>query len=347
MTLDRVRLTELLAFARGRGASDLHVGVGEPPVLRIAGSLTTLDVPPLGAAALEAFVADVGPRPADVVCRSGAGAPYRLHAYRSMRGLRLAFRLLAADVPSLEALLLPPIVATLAEKRSGLLLFTGPTGSGKTTALAALVDHINATSERVIVTVEDPVEYVHRSRRSVVVHCALGDDVASYAEALHGFMRADPDVILVGEMRERTTMEAALSAAETGHLVLSTVHTADASQTVDRIVDAFPTEAQGQIRSQLAGSLLGVVSLRLVPARAGGRVLASEVLTGTDAVRAMIRDGKTHQLRNAILTGRATGMQTLEAALSELTVRGTIDVEAARSVAARPAEVRELARVAG
>jgi twitching motility protein PilT len=284
----------------------------------------------------------------DVAVRAGLGAPYRLHAYRSTAGLRLAFRFLRGAIPALETLSLPPIVASLATRPNGLVLFTGPTGSGKTTALAALVDRMNRTSERVIVTVEDPVEYVHAPVRSLIAHTEIGTDVRDFAEALRGFMRADPDVILVGEMRDRATMEAALGAAETGHLVLSTLHTSDAAQTVDRIVDAFPSEAQQQVRTQLAATLAAVVSLRLVPIRNGsGRVAAAEVLIGTDAVRAIVRDGKSHQLRNTIATGRASGMQTLEASLSDYVVRGIVDLDAARAVANHPADIRELERAAG
>jgi twitching motility protein PilT len=284
----------------------------------------------------------------DVARRTGIGAPYRLHAFKTMRGLRLAFRFLAAEIPTLEALDLPAVITTLAARTSGLIVFTGPTGSGKTTALAALIDRINRTSERVIVTVEDPVEYFHAPLRSVIAHCEIGSDVPDYAAAIRSFMRADPDVILVGEMRDRATMEAVLSAAETGHLVLSTLHTIDAAQTIDRMIDAFASDAQCQIRTQLASTLLAVVSLRLVPLRNGdGRTASAEILIGTDAVRAMIRDGKTHQLRNAIATGRAAGMRTLETSLSDLVVRGTISLEVARLAATRPAEVRDLERVAG
>jgi twitching motility protein PilT len=227
------------------------------------------------------------------------------------------------------------------------VLFTGPTGSGKTTALAALVDRMNRSSERVILTVEDPVEYVHAPRRSLVAHCEVGSDVADYAEALRSFMRADPDVMLIGEMRDRLTMEAALTAAETGHLVLSTLHTNDAAQTIDRIVDAFGGDAHAQVRAQLAATLVAVVSLRLVRARTGGRIAACEVLVATDAVRALVRDGKTHQLRNVIATGRSAGMQTLEAHLSDLVVHGAIDLATARAASMRPSDIRDLERVAG
>jgi twitching motility protein PilT len=357
MSLERVRLDELLALARGRNASDLHVGGGTPPTLRIDGRIVVLDLPPFSQDALRGFadeVLEVQARTrlatlgnADIARRSGLAAPYRLHIFHTTAGLRCAFRLLATSVPMLDALALPPIVASFANRPNGLILFTGPTGCGKTTALAALIDRMNRTSERMIVTVEDPVEYVHAPLRSLIAHSEIGTDVADYAEALRGFMRADPDVILVGEMRDRATIEAALTAAETGHLVLSTLHTNDAAQSIDRIVDTFADDAQAQVRAQLAATLVGVVSLRLVPARAGGRIAACEVLTGTDAVRAIVREGKTHQLRNTIATGRASGMQTLEASLSDLLVRGTIDVPAAHAAANRPAELRDLDRVAG
>lgn len=358
MNHDVVRLAELLALARGRAASDLHVGTGSAPTLRLHGRITPIEVAPLSADALEAFLARVLPDAlaarcrasgtVDAICRTGTGAPYRLHVYRSMSGLRLAFRFLAGEIPALDTLGLPAAVAALAARAHGLVVFTGPTGSGKTTALAALVDRINRTSDRVIVTVEDPVEYVHAPLRSVIAHCEIGSDVQDYAAALHGFMRADPDVILVGEMRERPTMEAVLTAAETGHLVLSTLHTNDAPQTIDRIVDAFGGHAQVQIRTQLAATLVAVVSLRLVPVCEGdARVAAAEVLMGTDAVRAMIRDGKTHQLRNAMATGRAAGMRTLETSLSDLVVRRVISLDAARRYANRPSEVRDLEGLAG
>jgi len=350
-----VRIGELLALARARGASDLHAGADEPPSLRVDGRLIVLDGPPLERDAIGAYCAAVLPIDAarrlavrgtvDTALRDGPGAPYRLHVYRSTSGARAAFRLHPPEVPALDQLALPAILASFVTRPNGLLLLTGPTGSGKTTALAALVDRINRTAERVVVTVEDPVEYVHVPRRSLVAHCEVGRDVLDYAEALRGFLRADPDVILVGEMRDRETIEAALTAAETGHLVLSTLHTNDAPQTVDRIVDAFPSAAHPQVRAQLAATLIAIASLRLVPLRDGaGRTAACEILIATDAVRAMIRDGKTHQLRNALTTGRSVGMQPLEAHLSDLVVRGRVALEAARAVANRPGDVRELER---
>lgn len=352
MTLDVVRLHDLLRTARGRGASDLHVASDDGPVLRVDGRLVPLDHPPIPESALRAFLTAAFGEEAiarldgcgavdGAPARDAAAAPYRIHAYRHAGGLRLAIRLLAERVPALEELGLPAVVARFAALPSGLILFAGPTGSGKTTALSSLVDRINRTSSRMIVTIEEPVEYLHARRRSVVAQCEVGRDVADYAEALRGVMRADPDVIVVGELRDPHAIAAALTVAETGHLVYATVHTNDASHTVDRIVDAFPPSAQHDVRAQLAAALAGIVALRLVRRRDGGRVAAAEILVATDAVRALIRDGKTHQLRNAIVTGRQVGMQTLEAHLGELVLRGTIAPDEARAVAVRPLDVRD------
>ena len=356
MSLGAIRVRELLRAARGRGATDLHLGAGERPTLRVGSRLVSLEGPALAEADLRAFLtatlsAEQVARldragGADGACvRNEEVAPYRVHAFRHAGGLRVAIRLLAPAVPTLEELGLPAAVAALAQRPSGLVLFAGPTGSGKTTAAAALIDRINRGSERNVLTVEDPVEYVHVPVRSLIAHCEIGRDVADYAEAVHGFLRADPDVILIGEMRDRGTMAAALTAAETGHLVMATLHTNDAAQTVDRIVDAFPAEAHAQVRAQLAAVLAGVVALRLLPREHGtGLRAAAEVMLGTDAVRAMIREGKTHQLRNAIVTGRAAGMQTLETHLSELVVRGEVSLADARAATARPGEVRTFER---
>jgi twitching motility protein PilT len=324
--------------------------------MRIDGRLVPVETPALAEPIVREYLAGAftGPQLARLDAQGTADAaapraaeagPYRVHAYRHAGGVRIAIRLLAERVPSLEMLALPDAVATFAHRPAGLVLFTGPTGSGKTTALAALVDRINRESERNIVTVEDPVEYVHAPARSLVTHCEIGRDVIDYGEALRGFLRADPDVILIGEMRDRVTIGAALTAAETGHLVFSTLHTNDAAQTIDRIVDAFPSDAHAQARSQLSSVLAGIVALRLVP-RAGrsGRRAAAEILVGTDAVRALVREGKTHQLRNTIVTGRASGMQTLETHLSELVLRGEVTLAAAHAVTGRPNEVRAVDR---
>ncbi|BDE06626.1 twitching motility protein PilT [Vulcanimicrobium alpinum] len=358
MSLGSIRVHDLLRAARARRASDVHFGGLERPALRVDGRLVGGDAAPIDDAAARDFLtetlvpeqlarldargtADGGAAP------GAAGSPYRVHAYRHAGGVRVAVRLLAERIPSLDQLGLPAAVASLAARGAGLVLFTGPTGSGKTTALAALIDRINRTAERTICTIEDPVEYVHVPARSLITQCEIGRDVADFDEALRGFLRADPDVILVGEMRDRATMEAALTAAETGHLVFATLHTNDAAQTVDRIIDAFPPEAHAQVRSQLAAVLAAIVALRLVPRRDGaGRRAAAEILIGTDAVRALIREGKTHMLRNTIVTGRASGMQTLETHLCELVVRGEVTLADAQAVSSRPAEVRAFERSA-
>jgi twitching motility protein PilT len=357
LELAAIRVEELLRNARVRSASDIHFGGGARPALRIDGRLTVLDDEPLPEPAIAAFLQTQLREPAlrrlaergtaDGACSTPDVGPARIHAYRQLGGMRVVVRLLAQTVPHLASLELPPAIGAFAGAPLGLLLFTGPTGSGKTTALAALIDTINCTSERNIVTIEDPIEYIHTPIRSAIAQCEVGRDVVDYAEALRGMLRADPDVILIGEMRDRETMAAALTAAETGHLVLATLHTNDAAQTIDRIVDAFPGEAQNQIRTQLAAVLLATVGLRLVPRRCGtGRRGAAEILVATDGVRTMIREGKTHQLRNAIVTGRNVGMQTLEQHLSELVARREIALSDAQAVTSRPHDVREAAGAA-
>ncbi len=353
-----LRVYEVMQIGRNRGASDVHIVEGGPVVFRIDGRLDRLSDWTIQRAEIDLFLrealdeatrrrfethgnADGGIQHADL-------GSVRIHAFRERAGVRVAVRLLALSVPPLELLGLPAVVGRLAERRSGILLFTGPTGSGKSTAMAAVIDRINRTQERHIVTVEDPVEYFHTSRRSVIAHCEVGTDVSSFGEALRGFMRADPDVIMVGEMRDLETMAAAITAAETGHFVLATLHSPDTATSIDRLIDSFPGEQQHQIRTQLSQTLIAVVGMRLLPLKAGpGRRAAAEVLLATDAVRAMIREGKTYQLRNAIATGRAAGMQTLETHLSDLVVRGEVSLEDARSVAEHPADVRELTRTAG
>jgi twitching motility protein PilT len=348
--LAAIRIDELLHNARVRGASDVHFGTDERTAIRIDGRLIVLDAPAFPGSAIDTFLAAQLPPAAlarlaasgtaDAAGRASAIGPYRIHAHRHNGGTRIVIRLLAPNVPQLAQLGLPPVIASFAQAPLGLVLFTGPTGSGKTTALAALIDTINRTSERNIITIEDPIEYVHAPIRSLISHCEIGRDVTDYAEALRGMLRADPDVILVGEMRDRETMAAALTAAETGHLVFATLHTNDAAQTIDRIVDAFPSEAQNQIRAQLAAILVAVVGLRLVPRQgASGRRAAAEVLVATDGVRNTIREGKTHQLRNAIVTGRKAGMQTLESDLASLVARREIELDGALAVSNRPHEI--------
>jgi twitching motility protein PilT len=350
-----LRIHEIVALGRERGASDVHLAGNEAAVVRLQGRLDRLHDRVPQPAEIDAFLRETLDEQTrarfDQHGNGDAGlqhprlGPLRIHAFRGHSGTRVAIRLLVPTVPALERLGLPAAIAGLASRHSGLVLFTGPTGSGKSTAMAALIDKINRTQERHIVTIEDPVEYVQQPVRSLIVHCEVGRDVSSFAEALRGVMRADPDVIMVGEMRDRETMTAALAAAETGHFVLATVHTAEAATSADRLIDAFPAEQQPQVRAALAQSLVAVIGTRLVPLRTGrGRCAAAEVMIASDAIRAMIREGKTHQLRNAIATGRSLGMQTLESHLCELVARGEVSIDEARKAAEHPAEVRELAR---
>ena len=347
--LASVRLSEVLQAARTANASDIHLCAGKPPVLRIDGRLKIQSTIPSSEpeiAELLALVLDAAARErlrtaGDVsVTYSGREiGSVRIHAYSTIHGPALAFRLLSESIPELESLRLPKSVIALTNRERGLVIVAGPTGSGKSTILAAMVDRIARERSKHIITVEDPVEYRLRSDASVVSQREVGRDVPSFAEAVTGALRSDPDVILLGEMREREAMHAALTAAETGHLVLTTLHTGDAPQTVDRIVASFEGAMQEQVRAQLSQTLLGVVCVRLVPRRAGGRICAAEVLLATDAVRHLIRTGKTHQLRNVISTGRQFGMQTLESHLSELVDGGVVAGEEAAAVTDRPGEL--------
>lgn len=340
---------ELIALARARNASDVHI----PPdsgvaILRVNGVLEpqAAHYDPAFSEYLTANLLDEKEierlrATGDVTAarRDETSGALRVHAFRTARGVAFSIRMLAAQIPTLESLQLPYAVRRLTARQHGLVLFAGPTGSGKTTALAALVEKMNAEGNRHIVTIEDPIEYEHRSRGSLVSQREVGRDAISFSAALRGALRSDPDVIVLGEMRDVETMQAALAAAETGHLVFATLHTTDASQTVDRIVDIFAAQAQDQIRTQLAQTLVAVVCMRLVPS-ANGRRAAAEVLIATDAVRNLIREKKTYQLRNAIGTGRQIGMQTLEMHLSELVMRREVSLAAARLAAVRPDEIR-------
>lgn len=338
-----VRLTEVLHVARKRGASDVHLCPGMPPVFRIDGELDPMDASVVAAEEIAQIAKSLLSEPehrrfdshGDItgMHRDSGGGRVRVHAYQTANGCALALRLLALSVPSLETLHVPPAVASFCDLVRGLVLITGPTGSGKSTLTAAIVDRINRTHSKHIITIEDPVEYEHSSVRSLVSQRQILVHAPAFDIAVHGALRSDPDVLVIGEIRDPETMHAALTAAETGHLVLTTLHTGDAGQTIDRIVGAFQAEMQQQVRVQLAQTLAGVVCVRLVSrAQGGGRVCAAEILVANDAVRHLIRDGKTHQIKNVLSTGRHAGMQTLEAHLADLTARGEITAESARAV---------------
>lgn len=349
--LANIRFSDALAIATLRRASDIHFSPGSSSAIRVDGDLQFLPGSPIAAeetlALAEHLLDDAGSErmrqrgDASATWCSEDGQTLRVHAFIAAKNVHLALRLLHRRVPSLDELHMPHAVSSLAERHRGLVLFAGPTGAGKSTSLAALLGDINKRQSRRIITIEDPIEYRHESDKSCISQREVGRDVPDFSSAVTGALRADPDVIMIGEMREAATMRAAITAAETGHLVLSTLHTGDAVQTIDRIIDAFEGEQQAQIRSQLSSALVAVVCQRLVArARGGGRCLAAEILFANDAVRATIREGRTHQLRNTMLTGRQSGMQTLEHHLSELMQSGLIDRSSAEAVSERHGELR-------
>ncbi len=337
---DSSSLDRLLAQAARQHASDLLLVAGAPPVLRISGALAAAAAAPLsGEDTRELVLPLLEPRQYEELqknktidfcfLREGVGR-FRANLHYQRGTLAACFRLLPARIPSLESLHLPPALARLTERRQGLVLVTGPTGCGKSTTLAALLDQINGRRRDHIVTIEDPVEYVHVNRSSIVEQIEVGHDAPSFAGSLRSILRQSPDVILVGEMRDAETIATVLTAAETGHLVFSTLHTNDAPQAVSRILDSFPAAGQPQVRQQLSLAIAGVVAQQLVPGVDPlQRFPACEVLLGTDGVRALIRKGDDHQLRSQMSVGRAEGMMTMEQALAELVRRGKISRETA------------------
>lgn len=338
--LATVLLSDAFHAARSRRASDLHLVPSLPPVLRIDGRLEPWEGPGLSAedlAGVAGSLLDEAER--ETLRRTGdvtativdAEVSVRVHAHRTNTGTAFALRFLAQDVPSFIDLELPHVIAELSRRPHGLIVLAGPTGSGKSTTLASLVALMNDENSRKIIMIEDPIEYRLRSKRSIIVQRQVGRDVPSFAHAVIGALRGDPDVIVIGEMRDPATTSAAITAAETGHLVLATLHAGDASQSIDRLVDAFPAERAEYARARLAQVLLGIVAQRLVERASGaGRCAAAEVLVVTDAVRHMIRDGKQHQLPTVMATGRQFGMQPLDIHLAELVASGHITAAAAR-----------------
>ncbi len=337
-----------------RKASDLHLKADSAPVLRIDGELEPQDLPPLSAAAMSAILEEITDdeqrerfdeeKELDFAHLAPGGiGRFRVNAALQRGSVTLAFRLVREDIPSVEDLGLPAIAGSLALKRRGLVLVTGPTGCGKSTTLAAMIGHLNERERRHIVTIEDPIEYMHQNKRCLISQRELGPDTKSFADALKHALRQDPDVILVGEMRDLATIAAALTAAETGHLVLATLHTPNAPQTIDRIIDVFPPHQQQQVRAQLAMALEAVLCQTLVPRAGGaGRVPAMEIMVATSAIRSLIREGKTHQLLSVIQTGAQSGMCTLDQALAALYRAGVIGAEAALEHSQSPDEVKGL-----
>jgi len=340
----------LLSYLWERRGTDLHLTAGSAPLVRVDGELHAVaDQPVLKPADTEA-IAHVLLSEADLAKFAQRGdidfafgfdhlARVRGSAFTQRGSIALALRMIPSQIPSMSELGLPEAVQQMVEAPSGLILVTGPTGSGKSTTMAAMIDHINATRFSHILTIEDPIEYVHRHGQGAVNQREVGEDTESFARGLRSALREDPDVLMVGEMRDLESIETVLTLAETGHLVIATLHTNDTSQAVDRLVGVFAGEQQNQARLQLSASLVGVVYQRLLPRKEGGLVAAFEVLRGTIAVRNLIRESNTRQLRNAITMGQADGMQTLEMHLSQLVTEGIIDRDEAVHRSLYPKEI--------
>ena len=344
-------LDSLLRATVDSGASDLHLTVGRPATARRDGVLISFEnVPVLEAEEIDRMVYSLlDQRKLDELNRDrqvdfsfgidGVGR-FRANAFRQRGHLALALRVVPFRVRSLEELGAPAACTTLLNKPYGIVLVVGPTGSGKSTTLAAMVDRINDTKPVHILTIEDPVEYLHHHKTAMVNQREVGTDVESFPDGLRSALREDPDVVLLGEMRDLDSIQIALSLAETGHLVFATLHTNDAAQALDRIIDVFPSERRDQIQIMLAGALQGVISQRLVPALNGGRVAGYEVMVANEAIRNLVREGKSRQMRNMISTGAGEGMQTIEMDLARLVAAGLISLEVAMASSAYPKEVQ-------
>jgi twitching motility protein PilT len=350
-----IRIETLLEEVINRNASDLHLQVNLPPTLRIDGKL----VPATGSEklneeAVEALVFAIldedqkqillKDKEFDFSFAFGDLGRFRVNAFHERGNIAAALRLIPKNIQTIDSLGLPPVVGGFAELPRGLVLVTGPTGSGKSTTLAALIDKINTEKQTHIITIEDPIEYTHSNKKSAIVQREVHYDTFSFAAALRSSLRQDPDVVLIGEMRDLETIAAAITLAETGHLVFATLHTNSASQSIDRMVDVFPSHQQSQVRSQLSVILQAIVSQRLVPAIGGGRIAAAEILVATSAIRNIIREGKTHQIDAAIQTGADHGMQSMDRTLVNLIHNGTITYDDARSIAVDIEELDRLMR---
>ncbi|MCS6830188.1 MAG: type IV pilus twitching motility protein PilT [bacterium] len=335
-----MHIDDLLRMVVQRDASDLHLRAGEPPILRIHGDLKRTDLPRLTAEDVKNLLYAIlneerkqrfeRDKELDLSYEVPGLARFRVNMYWQQRCVGAALRLIPFRIRTIDELMMPPAVKELSMRPRGLFLVTGPTGSGKSTSLAAMIDHINTHKRCHIMTIEDPIEYMHHDKLSIINQRELGVDTHSFADALRHVMRQNPDVILVGEMRDLETIHLAITAAETGHLVMSTVHTQDAPQTIDRIVDVFPPEQQQQIRMQLSVVLVGVLSQTLLPnAQGTGRVAAFELMVATPSVRNLIREGKTHQIYSIMETSAQQGMQTMDRALADLHLNGLVSFEEA------------------
>ncbi|MCJ7495744.1 MAG: type IV pilus twitching motility protein PilT [Deltaproteobacteria bacterium] len=340
-------ISELLIFVQKENASDLHLSAGESPMVRIHGEMKRIEMPPISKENLHMMLYDIlndqqrkrfeEMHELDFSIDLKGIARFRVNAFRQARGEGVVFRVIPSKILTIEQLGLPKSLREVTKNERGLVLVTGPTGSGKSTTLAAMIDIINNSLNGHIITIEDPIEFVHESKKCLINQRELGSHTHSFANALRSALREDPDIILVGEMRDLETISLALTAAETGHLVFSTVHTSGASKTVDRIIDVFPAAQQDQVRAQFAESIQAVISQVLLKRRDGrGLVPALEIMTGTPAVRNLIREGKVAQLPSTIQTGQKFGMITLDQSLKELVSKGIVDKEQCLYFASSP-----------
>ncbi|MDP2710754.1 MAG: type IV pilus twitching motility protein PilT [Solirubrobacteraceae bacterium] len=345
---------DLLLEVIERNASDLHLTAGAHPTVRVRGRLQPLeDYPVMTTEQTRETIYSILTNDQrqrletdwqlDFAYAIPGRARFRVNAYYQRAAIGAAFRLIPFSIKTVDELGLPPVMHELARKPRGFVLVTGPTGSGKSTSLAAVIDEINGSREEHIMTIEDPIEFLHSHKKCIVNQREIGSDAQSFAAGLKAALRQDPDVILVGEMRDLETIHTALTAAETGHLVFATLHTQDAPQTIDRIIDVFPAEQQQQVRVQLSVALQGIITQQLLPTADGaGRIAACEVLLATPAIRNLIREGKTHQIYSSLQTGASLGMQTMDAALATLVRAGKITQKLAEARSSTPEELRRL-----
>lgn len=339
-------ITELLAFSARQNASDLHLSAGLPPMIRVDGEIRRVNVPPMDHGEVQGLIYDImndqqrrdfeDQLETDFSFEVPGVARFRVNAFNQSRGAGAVFRTIPSKILSLEELGMPDVIQEFAKMPRGLVLVTGPTGSGKSTTLAGMIDYINDQRYDHILTIEDPIEFLHESKRCLINQREVHRDTQSFSAALRSALREDPDVILVGEMRDLETIRLALTAAETGHLVFGTLHTTSAAKTVDRIIDVFPAEEKAMVRSMLSESLMAVVSQTLLKKKSGGRVAALEIMRGTPAIRNLIREDKVAQMYSAIQTGQSVGMQTMDQCLQTLVDKRLIDIATARAKAKTP-----------
>ncbi|MCF7797273.1 MAG: type IV pilus twitching motility protein PilT [Candidatus Marinimicrobia bacterium] len=345
-------IDELLGYAIDSDASDLHISVGSIPMIRINGTMHPLNLPPIAREQMDVVVKEVmnedqqarfrAHKEIDFSRRLGERGRFRVNFFKQINGISGVFRVIPSQAKNFEELGLPPVLAKLSMRDRGLILLTGPTGSGKSTTLASMVDYMNEHRRAHIITIEDPVEYFHSSKNCLINQRELGQSTDSFANALRSALREDPDIILVGEMRDLETVQLALTAAETGHLVLSTLHTSSASKTIDRVIDIFPTGQKGQIRTMLSESLEAVIAQKLLPSKDGkGRIPALEIMIASSAIRNLIREDKIYQIPSVVQSGGTDGMQTLDQDLMRLVSQGAIDRSKAAQVADNPKQFEQ------